>query len=144
MEELVKCIKVAIADHYSLYFKAHGYHWNVDGPDFQEYHELFGEIYEDAFGAIDDMAENVRKLKAYAPFKMSRLMQLTTCPETEVGSDARIMTADLLDAVNCVIASNMAAFECAEAAREIGISNFHQDRDSMLKKWAWQLRASLA
>ena len=143
MEELIKAIKVALADHYSLYFKAQGYHWNVEGSDFEEYHSLFAKVYDDAFDAVDDMAENIRKLRAYAPFKMSRLLELTTIRETEVGSDTRSMTADLLDAVEAAIASNMMAFTAAEAAREVGISNFHQDRDGMLKKWAWQLRVSL-
>ena len=47
MEELVNAIKVALADHYAFYFKAHGYHWNVECSDFEEYHALFGKIYED-------------------------------------------------------------------------------------------------
>ena len=142
MEELVNAIKVAIADHYSLYHKAHGYHWNVEGSDFEEYHSLFGKIYEDTIDVIDDMGENIRKLGAYAPFKMSRFMELTTVPETEVSSDCNSMTVDLLAATEMVIVSNMAAYRAAEAAGEVGISNFHQDRDGMLKKWRWQLRAS--
>lgn len=143
-EELVSAIKVALADHYAFYHKAHGYHWNVECSDFTEYHQLFGKIYEDTIDVVDDMGENLRKLGAYAPFKMSRFCELTTVPETEVASDCRSMTADLLMSVEMVIASNLAAYRAAESAGEVGISNFHQDRDGMLKKWRWQLRASLA
>lgn len=143
MEELVNAIKVALADHYALYFKAQGHHWNVEGADFEEYHALFSKVYEDAIGAVDDMAENIRKLNAYAPFKMTRFTELSTVPETEVAPDCRSMTADLLAAVELVIVSNLAAYRAAEAAGEVGISNFHQDRDGLLKKWRWQLRSSL-
>lgn len=141
-EELINAIKIAIADHYALYHKAHGYHWNVEGADFEEYHSLFGKIYEDTIDVIDDMGENIRKLGAYAPFKMTRFSELTTVPETEVASDCNSMTVDLLAAVELVIVSNLAAYRAAESAGEVGISNFHQDRDGMLKKWRWQLRAS--
>ena len=141
-EDLISAIKIALADHYSLYFKAHGYHWNVEGNDFVQYHELFLEIYEDTYGAVDNMAENIRKLAAYAPFKMSRLLQLATVQESEVGSDPMSMCEDLLMAIESTIATNLAAYRAAEAAGEVGISNFHQDRDGMLKKWRWQLRSS--
>lgn len=142
MEELINAIKVALADHYSLYFKAHGYHWNVEGDDFEQYHELFSKIYEDTYDAVDDMAENIRKLNAYAPFKMSRFIELATVKESEVDSDPMSMCQDLLVALEATIASNLAVYKAADAVDEVGISNFHQDRDGMLKKWRWQLRSS--
>lgn len=142
-EELVNCLKVVLADHYALYFKAQGHHWNVEGADFQEYHALFSSIYDDAIGAVDGIAENIRKLGAYAPFKMTRFVELTTVGETEVGSDPRVMVADLLGALEAVIESNLMAFECAARVNEQGIANDLADRDGMLKKWRWQLRSSL-
>lgn len=142
MEELVNAIKRSLADHYALYFKAQGYHWNVEGSDFEEYHQLFAKVYDDTLDAVDSMAENIRKLGAYAPFKMSRFVELTTVQETEVSSDCKSMCEDLLAALEPVIASNLAAYRAAETAEEVGISNFHADRDGMLKKWRWQLRSS--
>ena len=142
-EELVGYLKVVLADHYALYFKAQGHHWNVEGDDFTQYHSFFSDIYDDAIGAVDGIAENIRKLGAYAPFKMSRFLELTTVPETEVGSDPAAMCADLLLAVNAVIASNLTAFGCAQMCNEQGIANDLADRDGMLKKWRWQLTASL-
>jgi starvation-inducible DNA-binding protein len=141
-EELVNALKTVLADHYSLYFKAQGYHWNVEGSDFQEYHALFSNIYEDAIGAVDGIAENIRKLNAYAPFKMSRFVELTTLTETEIGSDPSSMVLDLLVAIEAAIASNLAAFACAGMCNEQGIANDLADRDGLLKKWRWQLRSS--
>ena len=37
MDELIKAMKIAFATEFSFYLKAHFYHWNVEGPDFQEY-----------------------------------------------------------------------------------------------------------
>ena len=44
--ELVEALAQNLSNAVVLYFKAHGHHWNVMGPDFAEFHEFFGEIYE--------------------------------------------------------------------------------------------------
>jgi DNA-binding ferritin-like protein len=41
----------------ALKFQAHGYHWNVKGPMFAQFHELFGDIYADVDDTIDPMQE---------------------------------------------------------------------------------------
>lgn len=142
-EELVNYLKVVLADHYALYFKAQGHHWNVEGPDFQEYHSLFSSIYEDAIGAVDGIAENIRKMGFYSPFKMTRMVELTRVGDSEVGSDPKMMVADLLGALEVVIEDTLEAFACANMCNEQGIANDLAERDGLLKKWRWQLRSSI-
>lgn len=142
-EELTNALKVFLADTYAVYFKAQGYHWNVEGMNFHEYHGLFSDIYDDMIGSVDTIAENIRKLQSYAPFKMSRFIELATVSESEVSSDCHSMTADLLIAVESAIVTCNNAFQAAANANEQGIANDLADRDGMLKKWAWQLRSSL-
>ena len=43
-EEMVESAKVVMADTFRFYLRAHGYHWNVEGSDFLEYHQLFEKI----------------------------------------------------------------------------------------------------
>jgi starvation-inducible DNA-binding protein len=143
MEELINSLKVVLADHYALYFKAQGHHWNVEGKNFPQYHDFYGMIYEDAYGSVDMIAENIRKLGAYAPFKMSRFAQLTSIAETEVGPSCEDMNADLLVAVSATIASVNRVFNAATAANEQGIADDMAARDGQLKKIAWQLRSTL-
>jgi starvation-inducible DNA-binding protein len=45
MEELIQKLKVAMADTVAFRLKTQQYHWNVEGPDFYEYHLLFQRIY---------------------------------------------------------------------------------------------------
>lgn len=143
MEELINSLKVVLADHYAVYFKAQGYHWNVEGKNFPQYHDFYAMVYEDAIGAVDTIAEDIRKCQAYAPFKMSRMMDLTTVAETEVGSDCESMNADLLVAVEAAIVTVNRAFDAATAANEQGVADDMAARDGCLKKIAWQLRSSL-
>lgn len=142
-EALIEALKVVQADHYSVYFKAHGFHWNVEGKNFPQYHDFYADIYEEVYDAIDVIAEDIRKLGAYAPFKMSRFLELTTIEETEVGSMCEAMNADLLIAIQKAIVTVNVAFDIATATKEQGVADDMAARDAMLKKWAWQLRVSL-
>jgi len=60
MEQLQLALKKVLADTFGMYFKAHAYHWNVVGPDFSQYHDFFGKLYEELFGAVDAIAEHIR------------------------------------------------------------------------------------
>jgi starvation-inducible DNA-binding protein len=142
-EELVNALKVALANAYAVYFKAHGYHWNVEGINFKQYHLLFEDIYSDVYESVDLTAEYIRAQQAYAPFKMSRFVELTNVPETEIGPDPASMSQDLLESIQIAIIDNLIAFNIATKLNEQGVANFLAERDALYKKWSWQLRASI-
>jgi len=143
MEELINLIKVLLADNITLKLKAHGYHWNVEGIEFSQYHELFEEIYTDYEQATDTYAEWLRKLDTYAPFKLSRFIELNEIGEPEVTSDPVVMSKDLLMANDMVTTKLINAFDMATAQRQQGLANFFADRMSMHQRWHWQLSASV-
>ena len=124
---------------FEFYAAAHRAHWNVvgSGADFQAFHDLFGEIYEDAHDSVDPLAENIRKLGSLAPC-------LHVAPEGDYRMTAPgDLAAMLLDENEELIGSIRAAFDIATAAGQQGIANFLADRQDMHAKWSWQLRASL-
>ena len=59
-------LNLVLADSYALMALTHLAHWNVEGPDFFPLHKAFQEQYENLFEAIDEIAERVRALDAYA------------------------------------------------------------------------------
>jgi len=133
-----------LADVVALYLRAHGYHWNVEGADFSQYHALFESIYSDVYGSVDPMAENIRKLNEYAPFRLERLVELKTLPEpNRVANDPRSLANDLLEANEHVVTRLKSVFKTADAADEQGVANFIADRIDQHQKWSWQLRASV-
>jgi starvation-inducible DNA-binding protein len=143
MEELINLIKVLLADNITLKLKSHGYHWNVEGDDFPQYHEFFGDIYADYEQATDTYAEWLRKLDSYAPFKLSRFIQLNEIGEPEVTSDPMMMASDLLMANDMVTEKLKNAFDMATTQRQQGLANFFADRMDMHQRWHWMLSASL-
>ena len=142
VKELVQSLKVLMSDVITMYFVAHGYHWNVEGEDFSQYHELFGDIYAEVYGSIDPIAENIRKMGDYAPFTLSKFIDLRTVESKEVAPNPKAMAKALLKVNDGVIESINKAFASAEKAGEQGVMDFLAGRDDMHKKWRWMLTAS--
>lgn len=140
-EQLADQLKVCLADSFTFYLKAHNYHWNVEGPDFYEFHQFFGEIYQEVYGAIDTLAEQIRTLDVYAPGTLNRLKQLTSVVEDEGLPSPVVMSRNLFNENNKVLASLMSGYKMAEEMGELGISNFLQDRIQAHQKHSWFLRS---
>lgn len=136
-------LRIVLANTVVFGYMAQGFHWNVTGPDFPQLHELFGNIYEDAFDSIDPTAENIRKLGGEAPFMLDDFQRLSTIDTVSAPIDAPAMLRALLAAVDQLLRSVNDAFAIATDINEQGIADFLASRDDMLKKWAWQLRESI-
>jgi starvation-inducible DNA-binding protein len=144
-ETLISSLKGTLADVFSFYLKTHFFHWNIEGPDFLQYHGFLGEVYEDVHNSVDPIAENIRKLGGYAPGSYSRFQELSSVSEaSKVIPPAMEMLKQLYDDNEIIIASLERSYELAEMNHEHGISNFLAERDGIHKKYRWFLRSTLA
>ena len=143
MERLVKLMRIAFASEYSFYLKAHNYHWNVEGIHFQQFHELFGDIYEEVYGSIDDFAENIRKLGAYTPGSFDRFNMLSKIDDENGVPAAEEMVKNLLEDSDKMAVIFKAAFDAAEANGEHGLADFLAGRQDAHRKHSWMLRSTL-
>lgn len=143
MEEITNPLKMAFADTFQMYLKTHNFHWNVEGPDFYQFHSLFETIYSEVYGAIDAFAEEVRAQNAYAPGSLGRIATLATIQdETAIPSGLRM--AQILFEDNAkVIASLNAAHAAAVQYQQHGLVNFLEDRLDKHAKHAWFLRSTI-
>jgi starvation-inducible DNA-binding protein len=141
METLVEMMKKVLADTFAMYLKSHNYHWNVEGSNFPQYHEFFGNLYEELHGAVDPIAEQIRALDAYAPGSLSRFMELTDIQDemnVPLGTDmARKLLSDNQTVLNTL---NM-ALKLAEQFDKQGLMDFLANRIDTHSKHAWMLRS---
>ena len=143
-QELASKLAEVLADLNVMSTVSHGFHWNVKGPDFSEYHAFFGAIYEDVSDAIDPTAENILKLGFDAPYLMQDFLSLTSIPATRVrSSDPRAMLEQLAEINAQVIECHYAAFKCASDCNAQGVADFLAGRIDIHEKWQWQIAASL-
>lgn len=143
MEELIQSMKKALANTFAFYLKAHGFHWNIEGSNFPQYHSLFGTIYSEVQGSIDDFAEEIRKLGAYSPASFSRFSELSDIEDQIEILRPESMLNKLLTDSKLVLDSLEVAYEYAEANHEHATSNFLAERMGAHKKHEWQLRSTL-
>ncbi len=142
MDELIEQLKRLFASNYAFYLKAQYYHWNVEGPDFFQYHEFFGKIYEEVGGSIDSMAEHIRAVDAYAPGSFTRLNELSAIKGDDTLSSCTEMAKRLLKDNEAILTMLIDVYRKAEAVDRLGLSNFLQDRIEAHRKHSWMLRAT--
>jgi len=143
MEELIQSSKIVLANHYAFYVKAQNYHWNVTGPDFYQYHELFGKLYNEVGNSIDRLAEEVRAMNSYAPGSFSRFAELSQIADEVNVPSAFEMIKRLYGDIEIVQQSIMEAYHLAEQNMQHGYSNLMAERQHAFNKHAWMLRATL-
>ncbi len=140
---LIDSLKIVLAENFALYLKAHYYHWNVEGSDFYQLHEFFGDLYEEVYSSIDKFAEEIRALNSYAPGSFKRYSELSKIEGEERILTSKEMISQLLTDNNTYINTLTETFQLSENQKEIGLSNFIQDRIDQHKKHAWMLRSFL-
>jgi starvation-inducible DNA-binding protein len=144
MDELIASLRKCHSNTFVLYFKAHTFHWNVEGIHFPTYHSFFGDFYEELFGAVDPMAEEIRALGAYAATGLSDMYKHCTLTESSiVGDSTKEMLAALALDNDQIISCLNQSFKLATEQDKQGLADFIAGRIDVHKKHAWMLSASL-
>jgi starvation-inducible DNA-binding protein len=142
---LIQSLREALASVFVYSFKAQSFHWNVTSMFFVPLHELFGEIYEDAYSSVDNLAEYIRIEGALAPASLVELYSNSAVTEeTAVPGTPSEMLSILLDANNEVINKLNLLMEAASASKAHGIADYVSTRIDAHKKFQWKLRSHLA
>ncbi len=143
MDELVQYLRESLANTFVMYFKAHQFHWNVEGPNFPQYHSFLGDLYEELHGAVDPIAEQIRTLDQYAPTSIAAMLAMSAVIESLSIAQPREMFASLNNDNDILLLTLTKAYQKAEELGQLGISNFLQDRLTAHEKHGWMLRATI-
>ena len=132
-----------LADSYALMSLTHLAHWNVEGPGFFALHTAFQTQYEELFIAIDEIAERIRALDAYAIGGLGALAGAARMTEF-----ASPLSQE--DYVRALIAANEKLVADAARARDVaGAANDAESQDLMIgritlhQKTIWMLKSYL-
>jgi starvation-inducible DNA-binding protein len=142
MEKLIECMKRLFATNYQYYVKAHGFHVNVVGPDFAQYHQLFAEVYEFADEASDSIPEQIRVMEAIAPFSLKRIMELGRIKDSAERPEALRMVKDLLADSQILMDHYEECHDMAVEEKCYGLINFIEGQMDDLGKIMWKLRST--
>ena len=140
---LADLLKTYLASTFAYYLKAHMFHWNVEGPDFGELHAFFSAIYEDAFDAVDTIAEQIRTTEEYAPGSLTRFHELSQIQDQIKVPRARLMLEELLADTQTMIDLSKQVFDAGTQEGREDVANFAAERQSAHGKYMWQLKSYL-
>lgn len=141
---LAVALKELIGNLYVMYIRAHGAHWNVEGPLFPMLHDYFGDLQSDVFGSIDTFAESLRQHEFYAPNNLSQIIAGATIADATFKTGQPIPLMQDMVGVNAQVMTSLnKVYRAAESASDLGLSNTVQDRLAAHLKHSWQLRAYL-
>ena len=131
-------LNTLLADLTQLSMNSWEAHWNVEGPNFQEYHALFGSVQEVAYDAIDPLAEHMKALGLTVGYSLSRLAAQTTIMELQDSKDPLKSCINLAGNIESI----MGQISRISKFANVGLQNFLGGLHESLGKYHWQLTAS--
>lgn len=137
-------LSTTLADTYALMAQTHHAHWNIEGTDFFQLHAAFQAQYEELFAAIDELAERLRSLGAYAPGGLATLAKLSTLTEFPAGpAPAAKRVEHLVNGHGIVLAGLVTLRDEAEKARDLETQDLAIGRIQIHQKTVWMLKSFL-
>lgn len=142
MSKLSDQMKQLWADNFCARIKAHGYHINLTGEEFFQYHQLFDKVYSTLDEYIDTLGEGIRTLDEVVPASLTRLGQLCTIADATQVPDECDMVKELYADIEKLIADATIAFDTCGSNKKYGLQNILADYLQDTEKLCWMLRAS--
>jgi len=132
-----------LADSYALMSLTHLAHWNVEGPGFFALHTAFQTQYEELFTAIDEIAERVRALGAYATGGLDNLARKAQMKEFSSPLPQEDYVRLLLAANEKLVADAAQARDGAGEANDPETQDLMIARITLHQKTIWMLKSFL-
>lgn len=143
MDKLIEALKKVLADTFAFRLKTQYYHWNIEGPDFIQYHDFFGKLYTAADADIDLVAEHIRALGAYAPGSFGRYSELASIEDENTIPAPLEMINRISEDNKKLHAGLTAAHALADEQGQRGVVNFLEGLLDANEKTQWMLNSLL-
>lgn len=142
LKKICELLNRTLADANVFYIKLRKFHWNIKGPDFVEFHELFEEQYEAVAESIDEVAERISTLGGIAIGTTEEFAKLTQLKETagKVPSEMAMLKELVADQETMIRSIRKAIDKCDEEYGDIGTADFLTDLIRAHEKQAWKIR----
>lgn len=141
--ELIDALLSVLADTTIVYYKTHGFHWNVEGANFYSLHLMFEKFYQTLWESMDDIAERIRALGEKTPPSLAELLERSSLKETDTAPTATIMVQKLRDDYQRLAQEILKAAELAVKLGDSVTENMMTEKATFLEKAAWMLHSSL-
>jgi starvation-inducible DNA-binding protein len=126
-----------------LYTKLHRFHWYVKGPQFFTLHAKFEELYEEAAGTIDELAERLLITGGMPISTLREYIEYSTVEETTDILTAEEMVQAIVNDFSRLISELKTGKEAAEQENDEVTSDMFTELIEKLSKHNWMLTSFL-
>ncbi|MES2594725.1 MAG: DNA starvation/stationary phase protection protein [Verrucomicrobiota bacterium] len=141
--ELTDSLNQVLADSYALLSLTHLAHWNVEGQGFFALHTAFQTQYEELFIAVDDIAERVRALDAYAIGGLTRLAEVAQLEEFVSPLSQEDYVKKLIKANEKLLSDAVKCRDLAADTDDAETEDLMIKRVTLHQKTVWMLKSFL-
>lgn len=142
MNNLVDGLRVLLASNFVLYLKTHAAHWNVKGMFFKQFHDMFGEQYQELWDQTDIIAEKIRMLDADVVLTPQDMVALSIIDPQQMVQDPAGYCKTLLSDHERMLMLLNKVFALAEAENNQAVMDFLAARMDSHAKTRWFLKAT--
>lgn len=140
---IIDDLKTALANHIESSLIVQGYHWNVTGIDFNQYHDFFSCIYSDYYSQVDSLAEYIRIVSDASEYVNASVDVIktnkTVQSELIVGPKPVDMCKAIIKLNNVLIGNYQTLFDSASKENIQGLADYCASRLDTLNKLNWKL-----
>jgi starvation-inducible DNA-binding protein len=141
--QLVDNLNAVLASSYALMALTHLAHWNVEGQNFFSLHEAFEEQYKNLFEAVDEIAERIRALDAYAIGGLGTLARQAGLEEFKAPMPPKDYVAALIVAHEKVIDDAVRVRNRSGEVEDLETQDLMIERIAWHQKTVWMLKSVL-
>ena len=142
-KQLVEVLNKQLANWNVLYTKLHHFHWYVKGENFFTLHEKFEELYNEAAGHIDDIAERILTIGGKPLATLKSYLEVATIEEATTELSATEMVTTLVKDMDILIQDIKGLIKVAEDADDEVTADMFIGVQASLEKHKWMLNSFL-
>ncbi|THF79563.1 Dps family protein [Cohnella fermenti] len=143
MSAMKNILTKQLANWIVIEMKLRTYHWHVRGPQFFTLHAKFEELYGEAAGHIDELAERLLALGDNAVLSLAETLRNASVQESGGKESSEQMVAAIANDFSLLIEELRVGQSYAESLGDITSADLLQDIAAGLEKHVWMLNAYL-
>jgi len=140
----LQALRDLYADNFVLYYKSHGFHFNVEGATFAQDHTLLNELYDFLWDQHDMLGEQIRQMDSPVVPSLKEVLSTSTLDEVKSPKmTSKEMFSVIVADIGSVMEVAQYVFDRADAEGCGGLNTLVGDYLKGLSKLNWKFKATL-
>lgn len=138
-DEIVRNLNRVLANYHVHFQKMRNFHWNIKGQNFFDLHAKFENLYTQAFGNIDKIAERIRVFGNAPASTLKEYLNMAEIKEVSTNLTTTEMVKETLADFEALLSSFVDSVNAAAEYGDVGTVDLINKMIKKLEKDHWML-----